>query len=179
MSLSAHKIGGPTGAGALIQREGIPANPLSRGGGQERNRRPGTENVAGIVGFGAAALVADPAAFVAHCQPLRDRFESYIKAEIPEAVIIAEAAGRLANTTCLAIPGRIAETQVMALDLTGIAISAGAACSSGKVRASHVLEAMGANDLAACAIRISSGWATVSGDIERLAEALINLYKHS
>ncbi|MGC6484056.1 MAG: cysteine desulfurase family protein [Candidatus Puniceispirillales bacterium] len=179
MSLSAHKIGGPTGIGVLIQREGIAANPLSRGGGQERNRRPGTENVAGIVGFGAAADAADPAGFAAHCQPLRDHLEARIKAGLSDAVIIAEAAPRLANTTCLALPGRGAETQVMALDLAGIAVSAGAACSSGKVRTSHVLEAMGAADLAGCAIRISSGWATTADDIERLAEALINLYKHS
>lgn len=179
MSLSAHKIGGPTGVGALIQREGIPANPLSRGGGQERGRRPGTENVSGIVGFGAAAAVADPAGFAAHCRPLRDLLESRIRAELPHAVIVAGTAERLANTTCLAIPGQIAETQVMALDLKGIAISAGAACSSGKVKASHVLEAMGASDLAGCAIRVSSGWATTSDDIERLAEALINLYKQS
>ena len=177
MSLSAHKIGGPTGVGALIQREGIAANPLSRGGGQERNRRPGTENVAGIIGFGAAAALADVAAYNAHCRPLRDLLEARITKAVPEAVIIAAATERLANTTCLALPGRVAETQIMALDLKGIAVSAGAACSSGKVKSSHVLEAMGAGDLAACAIRISCGWASTKDDIERLAEVWINLYK--
>lgn len=179
MSVSAHKIGGPTGVGALIQREGIPANPLSRGGGQERNRRPGTENVSGIIGFGAAAEVADPGRFKDHCQPLRDHLEARITASLPHAVIVGQHASRLANTTCLAIPGKSSEMQVMALDLAGVAVSAGAACSSGKVKSSHVLTAMGAGDLASTAIRITSGWGSTKDDVETLAEVLINLYKQS
>ena len=179
MSVSAHKLGGPTGVGALIQREGIPANPRTRGGGQERNRRPGTENVPGILGFGAAAAVSDASDFNTHCLPMRDDFERRIKADVPDAVVLSCGVPRLANTTCLALPGRHAETQVMALDLAGIAVSAGAACSSGKVKASHVLTAMGADNLATSAIRISSGWNSTKGDVERLAEAYINLYKQS
>lgn len=177
MALSAHKIGGPSGIGALILREGIPAHPLTRGGGQEKNRRPGTENLAGIVGFGAAARLADPAAFTAHCAPLQAKLEQRLMAVAPDAVIFGTNAPRLANTTAIAMPGRRAETQIMALDLAGVAISAGAACSSGKVRSSHVLEAMGAGALAASSIRISSGWGSTEDDIDRLAEAWLRLYK--
>ena len=185
MALSAHKIGGPTGVGALILKEGVAAHPLVRGGGQEKNRRPGTENVAGIVGFGAAAALADPDAFEAHCLPLRQGLEERLVAAAPDAVVFGRDTGRLANTTCIAMPGRAAETQVMALDLEGVAVSAGAACSSGKVKSSHVLEAMeagphppgGAGGLAGCAIRVSTGLATSQADIDRLAEAWVGLYK--
>ena len=177
LALSGHKIGGPTGVGALVLKEGMPAHPLSRGGGQEKNRRPGTENLIGIIGFGVAAMLADPDVFEAHCRPLQQQLEHRLGVEAPDAVIFGQAARRLANTTSIAMPGRLAETQVMALDLAGVAISAGAACSSGKVRSSHVLEAMGAGDLAASAIRISSGWDTTANDIDRLAEAWLRLYK--
>ncbi|XDZ64995.1 cysteine desulfurase family protein [Alphaproteobacteria bacterium LSUCC0684] len=181
MSVSAHKIGGPTGIGALIQREGLAANPLARGGGQEKNRRPGTENMAGAVGFGAAAAAAarDISGFGARGVALRERLEGRITAKAPDAVIFGRMVERLPNTTALAMPGRRAETQVMALDLAGIAVSAGAACSSGKVRSSHVLEAMGAGDLASHTIRISWGWASTEDDIDRLAECWLDLYKQA
>jgi len=179
MTLSAHKIAGPTGIGALILREGIAANPLSRGGGQEKNRRPGTENLAGIVGFGAAAAACDIEQARQHGLALRDRLENRIRAEAPDAVIFGQHVERLPNTTALAMPGRPAETQVMALDLAGIAVSAGSACSSGKVKSSHVLEAMGAGDLAAHAIRVSTGWASGENDIDRLAECWLDLYKQA
>ena len=180
MSVSAHKIGGPTGTGALIQREGIAANPLTRGGGQEKNRRPGTENLPGAVGFGAAAAVArDVGASHQKALSLRQKLEKTIEENAPDAVIFGRAAERLPNTTALAMPGHAAETQVMALDLAGIAVSAGAACSSGKVRSSHVLEAMGAGDLAGHSIRISWGWASSEDDIDRLAERWLDLYKQA
>ena len=180
MSISAHKIGGPTGIGALIQRDCVPANPLTRGGGQEKNRRPGTENLPGAVGFGAAAAIARDIASSHHkALSLRQRLEGRIEANAPDAVIFGRGVGRLPNTTALAMPGRSAETQVMALDLAGIAVSAGAACSSGKVRSSHVLEAMGAGDLAGHSIRISWGWASSEDDIDRLAECWLDLYKQA
>ena len=177
MALSAHKIGGPTGVGALVLKEGVSAHPLARGGGQEKNRRPGTENVAGIAGFGKAAELADPKAFEAHCRPLQRELEKRLLAGAPDAVVFSQGAGRLANTSAIAMPGRSSETQVMALDLEGIAVSAGAACSSGKVRASHVLEAMKAGESAGCAIRVSTGHGAGPEDVDRLAEAWLRLYK--
>ena len=183
MALSAHKIGGPTGVGALVLREGVAAHPLAHGGGQEKNRRPGTENVAGIAGFGVAARLADPGEFEAHCLPLRQALEDQLLAEAPDATVFGRGADRLANTSCIAMPGHSAETQVMALDLEGIAVSAGAACSSGKVKSSHVLEAMPLDDaekgagLASCAIRVSTGPGTVRDDVDRLAEIWLRLYK--
>lgn len=179
MALSAHKIGGPSGIGALILKEGMPANPLTRGGGQEKNRRPGTENIIGIIGFGVAASLASPQDFTAHCQPLQQHLEDRLSQDAPDAVIHAKGAARLANTTCISMPGKLAETQVMALDLAGIAVSAGAACSSGKVKSSHVLDAMGAGEMAGNAIRVSTGLATTKSDIDRLAEAWLKLYKQA
>ena len=184
MALSAHKIGGPTGVGALVLREGVAAHPLARGGGQEKNRRPGTENVAGIVGFGVAASLADPGAFEAHCRPLQELLEGMLHDEAPGAVVFSQSAERLANTSAIAMPGRTAETQVMAFDLEGFAVSAGAACSSGKVGSSHVLEAMEAGrpaeaegGLAGHAIRVSTGLDTGGDEVRRLAEAWLRLYK--
>ncbi|HXQ53096.1 MAG TPA: cysteine desulfurase family protein [Stellaceae bacterium] len=173
VTLSAHKIGGPQGVGALVVSPDLPLAPLIAGGGQERGRRAGTENVAGIVGFGVAARLAcarlgDQARIAA----LRDRAERRLLAVAPEARIFARDVARLANTLCIAMPGVPAATQVMALDLAGVMVSAGAACSSGKVRRSPTLEAMGvAPDLADCAIRISLGWSTSDADIDHLVEA--------
>ena len=174
LSLSAHKIGGPTGVGALVVRDGAPLSPALRGGGQESNRRAGTENVAGIAGFGAAAALAAPGLDLA---VLRDGVELSLVQIAPAAKIFGAGARRLSNTSCVSMPGVPAETQVLALDLAGVCISAGAACSSGKVQRSPVLEAMGvpAAD-AACAIRISLGWNSGSADIERLIAAWQNLY---
>ena len=177
IAISAHKIGAPAGVGALILREGYKLPPLAHGGGQEKNRRPGTENITGIVGFGAAARLADPNAFEAHCKPLQEKFEAQITTNAPDAVIFGKNAPRLANTTSIAMPNTSSELQVMTLDLAGIAVSAGAACSSGKMEASHVLTAMGAESLADKAIRVSSGWASTPDDIDALAEAWLKLYK--
>ena len=174
MSLSAHKLGGPQGAGALIRRGDIHiAEPLIKGGGQERGQRAGTENVAAIAGFGAAAAVAANQADAARMAGLRDRLEAGIKAATPQAVIFGESAPRLPNTTLFAVPGMKAETAIIAFDLNGIAVSSGSACSSGKVQASHVLAAMGVEPaLAQGAVRVSLGWATSERDIENLLNAL-------
>ena len=175
LSLSAHKLGGPQGVGALVVREVCALTPLVRGGGQEQGRRSGTENVPGIAGFGVAAELA--------CLPdvigaLRDRWEARVRDGIPGAVIFSMCAPRLPNTSCVAVPGVGSETQVMALDLAGIGVSAGAACSSGKVKSSRVLAAMGyGDDLAGSAIRISLGWATTEVDMNRLFDAWIALHE--
>lgn len=173
LSLSAHKLGGPKGVGALILRDGLDIAPLVAGGGQERRRRAGTENVPGIAGFGAAAVAAKrDLADMARLAALRDRLEHDALAMAPGAVIIGVRAQRLPNTTCLALPGMAAETLVIRLDLAGIAVSAGAACSSGKVGASSVLAAMGlSGDLARSAIRVSLGWTTTDRDVDAFLTA--------
>ncbi|MEZ5731020.1 MAG: aminotransferase class V-fold PLP-dependent enzyme [Paracoccaceae bacterium] len=173
--LSAHKIGGPKGAGALILREGIDIAPLRPGGGQERGRRSGTENAAAIAGFGAAARAAladlDTGVWQ-EVAALRDRLEDLIRDGAPDTVIVGAEGPRLPNTSCLMTPGWKGETQVMQMDLAGYAISAGSACSSGKVRASRVLQAMGYDDMAAAsAIRVSIGPTTREADIEGFAVA--------
>ena len=174
MTLSAHKFGGPQGVGALIRRGDIHiGEPLIKGGGQERGLRAGTENVAGIAGFGAAAAVAASLAEVSRMTALRGRIEAAIKAIAPEAVIFGEDAPRLPNTTLFAVPGIKAETAVIAFDLNGVAVSSGSACSSGKVQTSHVLAAMGVEPaLTRGAVRISLGASTSERDIEKLLDAL-------
>ena len=181
-SLSAHKIGGPTGVGALLVRPGLQMTSLLRGGGQEQGRRSGTENVLGIVGFGAAAKAAFDD--VAHYRTMARRGTRSGQGRQPlmdwldgrnDVRLFGAAADRIANTACLAVDNRSAETLVMALDLAGVAISAGAACSSGKVHESHVLKAMGVGEDAGRAIRISGGWNTEEADFERLAEVLLAL----
>ena len=178
MTLSAHKLGGPMGVGALVVAGGWDIAPLIRGGGQERGRRAGTENVPAIAGFGAAAGAAmAEAATWATVGMLRVQAEHRLAAIAPDAVIYAAAAPRLSNTICISMPGVPAATQVMALDLAGVMVSAGAACSSGKVRRSHVLDAMGVPEREAeCAIRISLGWNTSSAEIDHLVEAWGALY---
>jgi len=181
MTLSAHKIAGPQGVGALVVREGLPLEPLVRGGGQEMRRRAGTENVAAIAGFGVAARLAATDILRA---PLlgewRTKMERELQAIAKDCVIIGGPAPRVMNTSCIAMPGVESETQVMALDLAGVAVSAGSACSSGKVKASHVLKAMGYDDkIAGCAIRISMGWATAESDINRLVRAWESLYRRT
>ena len=176
LTLSAHKSGGPKGAGALIRaRDDIHfADPLIRGGGQERGLRAGTENVAGIAAFGAAAAVAlaQGANEAAAMLSSRNRLEAGLKAIAPQAVIFGESAARLPNTTLFALPGMKAETAVIAFDLEGVAVSSGAACSSGKVQPSHVLAAMGVSPaLTQAAVRVSLGWATSERDIERFLDA--------
>lgn len=177
MSLSAHKLGGPAGVGALVVREGLGLRPLLSGGGQEMRRRAGTENLAGIVGFGAAVALADPAE-MAEAGRLRALIEDEIRAAAPEAVIFSAGAARLPNTLCLAMPGAPSETQVMALDLMGICVSAGSACSSGKVQRSHVLAAMGVpDDLARAAIRVSLGRTTTEADARRFIDGWVAHYR--
>jgi cysteine desulfurase len=179
VTLSAHKIGGPPGVGALLARGGLDVMPLLRGGGQERGRRAGTENLPGIVGFAAAAAAA--AAEIAVCdrvRALRDALEAEIMAVAPDAVVPGNAAPRLPNTSAIAMPGTAAETQVIALDLDGVMVSAGAACSSGKVGPSHVLKAMGlAPDIAATTIRVSLGWSTTEHDVSRFLQSWTALYR--
>ena len=179
LALSAHKIGGPQGVGALVLGPEADIAPMLRGGGQERRRRAGTENVAGIAGFGAAveALSADPGE-AARAAALRDRFERAVRARAPEAPIHGASAPRVGNTSCVGMPGVAAELQVIACDLAGVAVSAGAACSSGKVAASHVLRAMDPGPAAAGeAIRVSFGWASRGGDVDRLCAAWFGLYE--
>jgi len=178
LSLSAHKIGGPQGVGALVLRGDLDLVPQLRGGGQERRRRAGTENVAGIAGFAAAAQAAGrDLPRQEDLAKLRDQLEAGVHHRAPETVVFGEVTPRLANTSCFAVAGLSAETQVMALDLAGIAVSAGAACSSGKVAPSRVLSAMRAEPaLAGAAIRVSLGWASVPGDVERFLAAWGSLY---
>ena len=173
LSLSAHKLGGPRGVGALVVAGDAAVRALALGGGQERGRRAGTENVPGIAGFGVAAgLARENIGRAAAVRRLRDELERRVRALAPEAVVFGAAVERLPNTVCLATPGIGSETQVIALDLAGVAVSAGAACSSGKVQASHVLAAMEvADDLASSAIRVSLGGATTAAEIERFVDA--------
>jgi cysteine desulfurase len=170
LALSAHKIGGPQGVGALVARDGVALAPLLCGGGQELGTRAGTQNVAGIAGFAAAAAAIAPMG-----PALRDRLEAAIAAGFPNARFHAAAAPRLPNTSCIGLPGVSAETQVMALDLAGFAVSAGAACSSGKVKASRTLAAMGAGAGAGEAIRVSLGTATTADEIDEFANAWLSL----
>ena len=184
LALSAHKIGGPQGVGALVLGEGTELAPLLRGGGQERGRRAGTENVAGIAGFGAAAasLLDDTggnAAENARATALRDCFERAVRARCPEAPVHGAGAPRLGNTSCIGMPGVAAELQVIACDLAGVAVSAGAACSSGKVAQSHVLRAMGLGAAAGEAIRVSFGRESRGEDVERLCGAWFALYERT
>ena len=174
VTLSAHKIGGPKGVGAVVLAEDVQGlEPLLRGGGQELGRRAGTENVAGISAFGAAAKAAmatlgDDAV---RLQGLKDRLEDGLK-QTPGMIVFSEAAPRLPNTTLFSVPGLKAETAVIGFDLAGIAVSSGSACSSGKVQPSHVLDAMGqGRELAQGAVRLSLGWSTSQTEIELALKA--------
>jgi len=174
MTLSAHKIGGPKGVGALVLAEGVLGpEPLLRGGGQEQGRRAGTENVGGIVGFGAAAKAAISALEddAIRLENLRNRLEIGLR-QTPGVIVFSQDVVRLPNTTLFTVPGLKAETAVIGFDLAGIAVSSGSACSSGKVQPSHVLEAMGFGpELARGAVRLSLGWSTSEADIDRCLEA--------
>lgn len=174
LTLSAHKLGGPKGAGALVLAEGVAGfEPLLRGGGQERGRRAGTENVAAIAGFGAAvkAAVTDMAADRARVQALRNHLEAGLRS-IPGTIIFADDFERLPNTVLFTTVGLKAETAVIGFDLAGISVSSGSACSSGKVQPSHVLQAMGYGpELAQGAVRLSLGWSTSQTHVEKALEA--------
>lgn len=170
--VSSHKLGGPTGVGALILAPGAPFVTTRFGGGQERGRRPGTENGGAIVGFGVAVewALRDLKAEATRVAALRDRFEADLPAD---AVIFGASASRLPNTSNFALPGVSAETAVIAMDLEGVAISSGAACSSGKVKSSRVLAAMGvAPDLARAALRVSFGHESKESDVDEALAAL-------
>ena len=174
--VSAHKLGGPHGVGALIVRQGVDVAARNLGGGQEMGRRSGTENLAGIAGFGAAAQAAarDLANGVwDEVASLRDFLELAVVAGIPGCVIFGETAKRLPNTSYFSAPGWKGETQVMSMDLSGFAVSAGSACSSGKVRASRVLLAMGIDEAtSSSAIRVSLGPPTTKDQILQFVDAL-------
>ena len=174
VTVSAHKIGGPKGVGALVLAEGVLGpEPLLRGGGQERGHRAGTENVAGIAGFGAAvkAALGSRDSDANRLETLRNRLETGLR-QAPGAIIFSEDAPRLPNTTLFTVPGLKAETAVIGFDLEGIAVSSGSACSSGKVQPSHVLESMGfGRAIAQGAVRLSLGWSTSEADIDRALEA--------
>lgn len=174
MTLSSHKIGGPQGLGALVRRQGLPLDAMIKGGGQERGSRAGTENVPGIAGFGAAAEATRLGwrEEAARMRELRDKFERDLKIMSPIVTVFGEAVERLPNTTLFAVPGAKAETAVIAFDLEGVAVSSGAACSSGKVSASHVLAAMQVPpELARGAVRVSLGYATSDGDVGTILKA--------
>ena len=175
LTLSAHKLGGPQGAGALVVKDTAPLVPLMAGS-QEMRRRGGTENVAAIAGFGAAAAEEAARDRNRNLARLRDRFEDELRALVPNAVIFGQGAPRLANTSNFAIPGLLAETALIGLDLDGVAVSSGAACSSGTVKPSHVLAAMGvATSLARCGVRLSLGWSSKNQDIDAALASLNRL----
>jgi cysteine desulfurase len=177
MSLSSHKLGGPAGVGALVVDPSVPLSPLLRGGGQERGRRAGSENVLGIVGFGAAAAAAAECGDSARLAALRDGLERRLEAICPSARLFGADAPRLPNTSCIGMPGVSGETQVIAFDLAAVSVSAGAACSSGKVSPSHVLKAMGVGEnIAAAAVRVSMGGTTEPADVGRFVEVWSGIY---
>ena len=181
ISISSHKLGGPQGAGALIVRnEGIRVPPIMRGGGQEGGRRAGTENVAAITAFGAAAAEAENglAGETVRLRKLRDSAEEGIRIIAPDVVVLSDGAERLPNTICFAVPGIAAETAIIVFDLEGVALSAGAACSSGKVGPSEALKAMRvAPEIARGAMRLSIGWDTNQRDISRFLDVWKRVYQ--
>jgi cysteine desulfurase len=176
MALSAHKLGGPQGVGALVAGTRATITRRQHGGGQERGRRAGTENVAGIAAFGAAAKVApENLASMAEQAQWRDALAQRLKAQ--GAVVLGESADRLPQTLCFAGEGFGSEVQVMNMDLAGVMVSAGSACSSGKVKASRVVEAMGRSDLAPFALRVSGGWASTQDDWIKCGDAWLAAWK--
>ena len=177
MTLSAHKLGGPQGSGALLVRAAAPFAPQLVGGGQQKGLRAGMENLSGIAGFGAAAnAVMQDKEERTRISGLRDDFEKKLKAAIPGAVIFGEKVARLCNTSNVALPGLSGENIVIALDLDGVLVSSGSACSSGKITPSHVLSAMGVDEkLAGASVRVSFGWNSGHEDIEAVVASLVRL----
>jgi cysteine desulfurase len=177
MVLSAHKIGGPQGVGALLVAPGVPLAPQLVGGGQQKSLRAGSENLSGIAGFGAAARsLHDAQGERARIIHLRDHFESALKHALPETVIFGVGQPRLCSTSGFAVPGLTAETALIGLDLDGVMMSSGATCSSGKVAISHVLAAMGVDDAqAACGLRASFGWSSTMEDVNAAVASLVKL----
>jgi cysteine desulfurase len=178
LTLSAHKIGGPQGAGAIVRaHDDLTFAPLLTGGGQEKRLRAGTENVAAIAGFGAAATAAaGDLGRSGIWADMRDRLAGIVG---PEATVFGAGADRLPQTLCFGLDGIAAETLVIALDLEGVAVSSGSACSSGKVTPSHVLHAMGVSpDMAKSAIRLSLGWESSDSDLDLFATAWRRVLNH-
>lgn len=179
--MSAHKLGGPKGVGALVLKQGLDVKARIKGGGQEMGRRAGTENVVGIAGFGAAAQAAarDLANGVwENVATLRDLLEATLADAAPDTIFVGQGEERLPNTSCIVTPGWKGATQVMLMDLSGFAISAGSACSSGKVKTSQVLQAMGYDALqSSCAIRVSLGPTSTKEDVLRFADTWISAQK--
>ncbi len=170
LSVSAHKVGGPQGVGALVVRDGLPVDQLIAGGGQEFRRRAGTENVAGISGFAAAVRAAGKNE--TDFNRLRLQLESILEVGPGEVTVFSADVERLPNTVCFALDGLEADTALMAFDLDGIAVSSGSACSSGKVQASHVLAAMRTGEAATkSAIRVSLGWSSTMDDVNRFSDS--------
>ena len=183
LSLSGHKIGGPSGVGALVvsgleSRRDLVVKAIGFGGGHERGMRAGTENLPGIAGFGAAAHVARASlGDMDRIERLRNKLEAAVRVIESDVVIFGEGVARLCNTSCLTMPGTESSTQLMSLDLAGVAVSAGSACSSGKVKASAVLQAMQVDpDVALSAIRVSLGWSSDEGDVDAFVAAWTDLY---
>jgi len=181
--VSAHKLGGPKGVGALVVKRGTEVAAQIKGGGQEMGRRSGTENLIGIAGFGAAAEAAQrdvAAGLWQRVEEFRKILEKCVAAEAKETIFVGKDSARLPNTLCMLTPGWKGETQVMAMDLAGFAVSSGSACSSGKVRASGALEAMGFSpEEASGALRVSMGPETTEEDVMRFGEAWQKqLHKH-
>jgi cysteine desulfurase len=176
LTLSAHKLGGPQGVGALVSKDGVPVVRTLHGAGQERGLRAGTENVPGIAGFGVAADCAarDLPSATAH-RAWRDAAEATVKAA--GATIIGGAAERLPNTLFMAVEGWDSPQQLITLDLAGVMVSAGSACSSGKTKPSKAIAAMGLDHLATGGVRVSGGWGTVESDWRRFAEAWVAAYQ--
>jgi cysteine desulfurase len=177
MVLSAHKMGGPMGAGALLIADGAPLAPQLVGGGHQRGLRAGSENLSGIAGFGAAAQsLRDAQGERDRITHLRDHFEAALEAAIPETMIFGEKAPRLCSTSGFAIPGLMAETALIGMDLDGVMMSSGSTCSSGKIAVSAVLAAMGVEEsLAACALRASFGWSSTMEDVNAAVASLVKL----
>lgn len=180
MTLSAHKMGGIPGAAALVVADRVALRPRLRGGGQESGRRAGTENGPAICAFAVAAeLALRDLADAPRVAARRDRLEAALLALDPAARVAGRAAARLPNTSCVTMPGVAAETQVMAFDLAGVQVSAGSACSSGKVKRSAVLDTMGFGADAATAVRVSHGWATDDTDIDRFVAVWADLRRRT
>ena len=175
-SFSAHKVGGPSGVGGLWMKAGTSLPAFLIGGGQEQGRRPGTENALGIIGFGAAMMAAQ--AQLSSYQKMgqwRDEAEADLLSLRKDVTILGAGAPRIPNTSCIALTKMTSNTALMALDLKGFCLSSGSACSSGKVKASHVIEAMGRGDLAPHILRVSGGWTTQKEEFQKLVKALATL----
>ncbi|MBU6475015.1 MAG: cysteine desulfurase [Alphaproteobacteria bacterium] len=181
MTLSSHKIGGPQGAGCLVMANCVSVAPQISGGGQEKNMRAGTENIAAIAGFGLAAeLAVQDMAEYRKLAVLRDRVEAALKKIAPAVTVFGEDAPRVANTSMFALPGLAADTQMIALDLAGICVSNGSACGSGTVKASHVLKAMGAEEgVASCALRVSFGWNSTAADADAFIQKWAEIHQRT